>query len=193
MMRQKFSLRRTGRLALPMFFLIVAAGPVYAEGFIAPLIGVSFGNQSVACGSSACAGRTSWGISAGTAHGIFGFEEDLSYVPQFFGKTSGSGGAVLTISSNFIVRHDDGPIRPYAVFGFAFIRPHASLDAEGLGTTRTVLGYDVGGGVNLFTKGRVGVRSDLRRIATVKDATLGVFGTEQVKYWRGSVGATFTF
>ena len=194
-MRQPFSLRDSLCAVFLIMFFVLAARPARAEGFIAPFAGFSFGGEALNCANLATCEqrRANWGISLGTAHGIFGFEEDISYVPQFHGRTPNESSAMLTIASNMMVRLPSGLVRPYALVGVAFIRPHATLDAAGLGYDKTVIGYDLGGGVTLFTDRHVGVRSDVRRIRSLKDASFGAFSTEHVEYWRGSVGLSFRF
>jgi len=197
-MRQDFArgLAPVSRLVvLCVFSLALGARTAHADGFIAPFVGVSFGGDASNCATvtNCQQHRTNWGVSVGTGHGIFGFEEDVSWVPEFY--TSASGGqtrSVLTITSNMMIRVDDGPFRPYALFGFAFVRPHTGLDASSLGADHNVLGYDVGGGVNVFLQQHVGIHSDVRHIHTIKDLSLGgSFSTEQLEYWRGSTGVIF--
>jgi hypothetical protein len=37
------------------------------------------------------------------------------------------------------------------------------------------------------------LRSDVRRIRSFKDMSLGIFNNEQLEYWRGSVGVSLKF
>ena len=75
--------------------------PAHAEGFLTPFVGFNFGGDSANCISlSNCdEKRLNWGVSFGSRHGIFGFEEDIGYAPSFFGKTEGGDNAVLTVMS----------------------------------------------------------------------------------------------
>ena len=182
-------------IALSVFVLALGARTAHADTFLSPFVGLSFGGDAVNCVSLASCEqrRTNWGIAAGQGHGIFGFEEDVSYVPDFFARTPGSGSGVLAITSNMMLRLPDGPIRPYVLAGFAFVRPHSALNAAGLAGDRNVLGYDVGGGVSVFMQEHIGLRTDLRHIRGVKDLSLGDFKAEQVHYWRGSAGVIFKF
>ena len=188
---------RLGSLALTLCVLVVVfdARPVRAEGFVTPFVGFSFANQAGGCGTPAtCEQRhNSIGVSAGTSHGIFGFEEDISYIKEFFGTQPGAQNAVLTVSSNMMFLFPEGPIQPYGLVGLAFIRPHATLNVEGMQMEKNALGWGVGGGVNLRLQRHLGVRSDLRRLRTFKELSLGVFSKEQVEYWRGTVGLSLRF
>ncbi len=183
-------------LASCILIIMVGATPARADGFISPLIGLSFGGDAVGCAAAAgvnCGNRSSFGVSMGTGHGIFGFEEDISYAKQFFGNQPGKSSAVLTIASNFLVRLPTGLVRPYGVFGLAFVRPHATLDAVGMGADKTTLGWNVGGGLEFYVHPRLALRSDLRRVRTFQDMSFGMFGSEQLEYWRGGGGLTLKF
>ena len=181
-------------LALCVLFMVVGAQSARADAFVTPFVGYSFGAQASGCGNPAtCEQRTSIGLSAGTSHGMFGFEEDISYIKEFFGKIPGRENAVLTVSSNMLFKFPVGPIEPYGVVGLAFIRPHATLDVAGMQMQRNTLGWDMGGGLTIRLQQHLGVRSDLRLIRTFKDMDLGLFSREQLEYWRGSVGLSLRF
>ena len=55
------------------------------------------------------------------------------------------------------------------------------------------LGYDIGGGVNIFLAPGVALRGDVRHLHTLQDVTLGVFSNDKLDFWRGSAGVTFKF
>jgi opacity protein-like surface antigen len=195
MIRQKTSRFAAFTLALCALFMVFDARPARAEGFVTPFVGFSFNSAAGGCGNPATCDqrRTNLGISAGTSHGIFGFEEDISYIKEFYGTQSGAQNAVLTVTSNMMFQMPSGPIQPYALIGLAFIRPHATLDVAGMQMDKNALGWDVGGGVNVHLQRHLGLRSDLRRIRTFKDMSLGMFNKEQLEYWRGSVGVSLKF
>jgi hypothetical protein len=180
-------------LALCVLCMVVDPTPARADAFVTPFVGFSFGAQATGCNPATCEQRTNFGVSAGTSHGIFGFEEDISYIKEFFGKQPGVQNAVLTVSSNMLFKMPAGAIEPYALVGLAFVRPHATLDVTGMQMERNSLGWDVGGGFTLRLQQHLGVRSDLRLIRTFKDLNLGVFSREQLEYWRGSVGLSLRF
>ena len=161
------------------------ARPAHAEGFLTPFVGFNFGGDSANCISlSNCdEKRLNWGVSFGSRHGIFGFEEDIGYAPSFFGKTEGGDNAVLTVMSNLMVVVPAGPIQPYALAGLGLVRPHAKFDSSSLSLDQNALGYDVGGGVNVFLAHGVGIRADLRHLHTLQDITLGnLFSSQPVDF-----------
>ena len=176
--------------------LVTCARPAYAEGFLTPFVGFNFGGDSANCISlSNCdEKRLNWGVSFGSRHGIFGFEEDIGYAPNFFGKTTSGDNAVLTVMSNLMVVVPAGPIQPYALAGLGLIRPHAKFDSSSLSLDQYALGYDVGGGVNIFLAHSVGVRADVRHQHTLQNITLGnLFSDQPVDFWRATLGLALRF
>ena len=161
-------------------FLSLAAVPAAAQGFISPFAGYNFGGDSANCVSlNNCEDRRlNVGVSLGTTHGVLGFEEDIAYAPDFFGKTPGGNNGVLTLMSNLMVVVPAGPIRPYAVIGLGLIRSHVQLDSIGLSLDKNAIGYDIGGGLNIFLGQAIGVRGDIRHLRTLQDVTLGLFGND---------------
>jgi opacity protein-like surface antigen len=176
--------------------LACAVRPASAQGFISPFLGFTYGGDVAAT----CARlldceekRLNWGVAFGSASGVLGFEEEIAYAKNFFGKTPDGDNAVLTVMSNVLAVVPAGPIRPYALIGIGLMRPHFTFDSSGLSLDKNALGYDFGGGVNLFFSPAVGVRGDIRRLQTFKDLTLGVFSNEKLDFWRASAGLTFRF
>lgn len=182
-------------LVLAVALLNWTAAPARAQGFISPFAGFNFGGDSAACASlrNCEEKRLNLGASLGTTHGIFGFEEDIAYAREFFGKTPGGNNAVLTVMSSLMLVVPAGPVQPYALIGLGLIRPHAQLDATSLAVDKNVLGYDIGGGLNIFLGHTVGVRGDVRHLHTLQDVTLGLFSNDQLNFWRASAGLTLRF
>ena len=180
---------------LVLVAVIASAAPARADGFITPFVGFNFGGDSANClALTNCDDkRTNWGVSVGTMNGIFGAELDLGYAPQFFAKTDMGDNAVLTLMTNLMLVLPAGPIRPYGVVGLGLIRPHAQINSSLGDVSQNTLGYDIGGGVNLFVAPHVGVRGDLRHMHTLQDVTLGVLQNQPLDFWRGSVGVAFRF
>ena len=186
----------------PRRILVLAAAlvawtvaPARADNFISPFVGFNFGGDSANCLSltNCDEKRLNWGVSLGTMNGAFGVEEDIAYAPNFFGKAPGADNAVLTVMSNLMLVVPAGPIQPYALVGLGLVRAHAKLDASSLSLTKNTLGYDIGGGLNIFLTHGFGVRGDVRRIRTFQDVTLGLFSNDQLTFWRGSAGLTLRF
>lgn len=182
--------------AFAVLLAALSAKPASAQGFISPFLGFTYGGDVAAnCVSlTNCEERrTNWGVGFGTTHGVLGFEEEIGYAKDFFGKTAGGDNAVLTVMSNVLVIVPAGPIRPYALFGIGLMRPHIKFDSSALAFEKNALGYDIGGGVNIFFTRGVGIRGDIRHLQTFEDVTLGVFSNEKLDFWRASAGLTFRF
>jgi hypothetical protein len=176
-------------------FAAVTAAPAHAAGFISPFLGFNFGGDSANCiGLTTCEEkRANWGVAAGTTGGAFGFEEEIAYAPDFFGKTPGEDNAVLTVMTNVMMVLPAGRVRPYALVGLGLIRPHMKFDASGFKADQNIIGWDIGGGINLFVTHAIGIRGDLRHIRTLEGVTLSVFSGDKLDFWRASAGLTFRF
>jgi opacity protein-like surface antigen len=184
-------------LALAAVLLALDTTPARADGFISPFIGYNFGGDSQNCVSlSNCEEkRTNWGVSVGTDNAPVGFELDFGYAPDFFGRAQNSDNAVLTLMGNLLLVIPAGPVRPYGLIGLGLVRPHANVDLASLGENdQNTLGWDIGGGLNIFFGHTFGVRGDLRHVRTFQDVTLfGVFNNAPLEFWRGSAGITLRF
>src|SRR5581483_6438098 len=132
--------------------LLSLSTPARADGFISPFLGYNFGGDSGNCVSltNCDEHRSNWGVSFGSMGSVFGAEVDLGYAPQFFGTSGSSDSAVLTVMSNLMLTIPAGPVRPYGVIGLGLIRPHAQLNSSLADVSQNTLGYDIGGGVNIF-------------------------------------------
>jgi len=172
------------------------ASPARADGFISPYVGYNFGGDSQNCVSlrNCEEHRTNWGVAFGSTGGLFGFEEDIGYAPDFFGSAPGTDNAVLTLMSNVLLVIPAGPVQPYGLLGLGLVRPHAKLDPSSIASDQNTLGWDIGGGVNVYVGHTFGIRGDLRHVRTLQDITLGgVFSSARLDVWRASAGVTLRF
>jgi len=182
-------------VALAAVLVTLSAAPARADGFVSPFIGFNYGGDSTNCTTLTHCDekRVNWGVAVGSTGGVFGFEEEFAYAPNFFG-TSGTDNAVLTLMSNVLVIIPAGPVQPYGLIGIGLVRPHTELTASSLASDQNTLGWDIGGGVNVYFAHAVGIRGDLRHIRTLQDLTLGgVFTNAPLDFWRASAGLTFRF
>ncbi len=163
-----------------------------AETFISPFAGATFGNNS---GN----GRVAVGLDAGwLAAGIFGFEADFGYVPDFFGDKGRLGAnSVMDAMGNLIVGIPAGGTRggglhPYLTVGAGLLR--TKLDGVA-GTTSSMtnneVGMNAGVGATAYFADHVGIRGDVRYFrnltdnSSFNDANLDFGGFH---FWRASVG-----
>jgi hypothetical protein len=182
-------------LVLVLTLLSWSVVPARADGFISPFLGFGFGGDSATCPSlTNCQDkRWSWGASIGTMRGVLGFEQDIAYAPDFFGKIPGGDNAMLTLMSNVMIIVPAGPIQPYALVGLGLMRPHVKFDALSLALNQNAVGYDIGAGLNIFLGHTLGIRGDVRRMRSLQNVTLGVFNADKIDFWRGSAGLTLRF
>jgi opacity protein-like surface antigen len=183
------------KLAILVAVLIaLSATPARADGFLTPFVGFNYGGDSPNCAAfTGCNDkRPNWGVALGASSGLFGFEEEFAYAPNFYG-TSGTDNAVLTLMSNLLVVIPAGPVQPYGLVGLGLVRPHAQSPTN-IASDQNTLGWDIGAGVNVFFTHAVGIRGDVRHIRTLQDVTLGgVFTNAPLDFWRASAGVTLRF
>jgi len=195
------SRRRT--IAIGCFLLMLIPAAARADGLIVPFAGVNFGGdagETIVDGTDA--ERLDWGISlAWMGGGVFGFEGDVGYSPDFYGKGDAGGSSVLSVTGNLLLGVPFGGqqgfgIRPYALVGVGVLRSDLQSFDELLGVDNTEATWDVGGGLMIFFGAHVGIRGDLRYFRTFGEVDFGGLTTspnEAINYSRGSVGLVFRF
>src|SRR5215471_12631743 len=113
-----------------LIFVALSALPARADGFFVPYIGFNYGGNSSNCASfNNCEDKhTNFGVAFGGMGKVVGFEQDIAYAKDFFGKVPGADNSVFTFMSNMLIGVGAGPVQPYGLFGFGLIRPHTSLN-----------------------------------------------------------------
>lgn len=153
--------------------------------------------------------RANFGVSlAWMGAGIIGFEADLGYTPNFFENTTGpdnfefGDNSVTTLMANLMIGipiggQTGGGFRPYVVGGVGLVKATAADDQFGVfDIDSNSFGFDVGGGAMFFFSDSFGLRADVRYFRSFEDAKLDNdlhFDFGGLKFWRGSLGATFRF
>src|SRR5262249_11557719 len=145
-----------------------------AQGFISPFMQSNFGGDTGCAGPPNCDNeRVGYGVALGVMGDVLGFEEEVSYTPDFFGNVPGLTSSVMTLTSNLLVIPKVGPIRPYGEIGAGLIRSHIATTPVALIQADTnYFGWDVGGGVMVAVAPHVGVRGDLRYFHSLQDWSL---------------------
>jgi len=174
--------------------IALAPAPARADGYFSPWIGVNAVDRTDE-------GHTTFGATMGyMGAGVFGFEADFGFSPNFFGgsdlgleKTNG-----LTAMGNAIFgipvggTHGAG-IRPFVTGGFGLIRTHGETALDESRSSNDP-GYNLGGGMMGFFSDHIGLRGDIRYFRTLQDLDLGFdpnFTPGQLHFWRVSGGITF--
>jgi hypothetical protein len=175
----------------------VVSAPVQAraDGYLTPWLGISFAEASDE-------GRRTLGVTTGyMAAGVFGFEADIGYSPDFFGtRTEFGTNNVITVMGNVIAgvpiggTHGGG-VRPFFSGGFGFLRSHVERGVIGdRERSSNGFAYDVGFGMMGFFNQHVGLRGDARYFRSLDETNPGSgfdFDQGKLHYWRVSAGVTF--
>ena len=187
-------------VALCLTIVAVTPAASRADGLFVPFIGVNFGGsagrQPIA--DAIESERLDWGASlAWMGAGVFGFEADFGYSPDFFGRSDAAGSSVLTAMGNILIGIPLGGqtgfgVRPYGLAGLGVVR--SRIDA---GVDETKAAWDFGGGVMVFFGTHVGLRGDLRYIRTIGrldfDLTNGIERSRRLDFGRASAGLILRF
>jgi opacity protein-like surface antigen len=182
--------------------LTLACSPAAASAdwLFTPNIGAGFGG-------STSGEHLTYGASIGfMGAGVFGFEADLAYTPEFFEgddddpdlfNTGDSN--ITTLMGNVLIGvpiggQTGGGVRPYFAGGAGLMQTRVE-DADALfEVDNNDFGINLGGGVMGFMTDNVGFRGDLRYFRAFGEDTRNDqidLDLSDFDYWRGTVGVTF--
>jgi opacity protein-like surface antigen len=180
--------------SLVVFTLSLPASAA-AQGFISPLLGYDFGDDSSCPAIAGCEDKNlNIGVGVGTLGPVLGLELDISYAKDFFGAGPGYASSVLTVMSNLILGPEIGPVRPYVTGGLGLIKSHVSTDPVVLfDSSNNNFGWNIGGGVMVGLGERFGVRGDIRHFHTFKDLEILNFPLSDTKLDFGRASAALVF
>ena len=214
---------RLGRhTTMVLLFVTAMARPASADWLFTPYLGIVFGGAAntidIDTLDEAFEQRTNFGGSlAAMGGGIFGFEVDFNYTPNFFQLTEGGedfeffdvNSSITTLMGNIIIGVPIGGqggagVRPYVAGGAGLMRADIAFEDlfEDLSTNE--LGFNFGGGLHIFFTDSIGFRGDVRYFRALgqqddddpladDDFIDEDFGLEDFDYWRATVGVTFRF
>ena len=196
------SFRRMLALALLLGFMTPTAAR--ADVLLIPFIGVNFGGNSGRQLSAAIdAERLDWGASfAFMGAGILGFEADIGYSPDFFGRTDLGGSSVLTAMGNLLIGIPIGGqtgvgFRPYVLAGLGVLRSEVDALEDEANLDHSEAAWDFGGGAMFFFGTNVGLRTDLRYVRTFGrvdlDISDGIVREGRLDFARASAGLIVRF
>ena len=187
-----------------MTALALALSPAAAKAdwLFTPNLGSTFGGD--ASGSE----HLTYGASIGwMGAGIFGFEADLAYTPQFFeadGVEFDDGDAsddsnVVTWMGNVIVGipiggQSGGGFRPYVGAGLGVLQTNVGDSDDLFSVNNDEFGFNLGFGAMGFMTDHVGFRGDIRYFRSLEDPDPDNefdIATGSFDYWRGTAGLTF--
>lgn len=181
------------------FALALSPAAAHADWLFTPNIGAGFG------GNASGREHLTYGASIGwMGAGVFGWEADLAYTPEFFEGDDDDLDAfddsnVTTIMANLLVGVPVGGqtgvgVRPYFAAGAGLMRTRVERAAELFDVDNNDWGINLGGGVMGFMTDHVGFRGDLRYYRGFGEDESNEridFDLSDFDYWRGTVGVTF--
>lgn len=188
--------------ALAAVVITLAPAPARADGFFIPFLGVNFGGDSGKEFSEAFeTSQFNWGASLGwMGGGVFGFEGDFGYSPDFYGKTDAGGSSAYTLSANLLLGVPFGGqqgfgVRPYGLVGAGLLSSRSDFGDPEIDENNVT--WSAGGGLLVFFGTRAGVRFDVRYFRTFDDLEiLGIPIAQspgKVDFTRGSAGLVLRF
>ena len=191
-----------------------APRPAAADWLFTPFIGTTFGGSADfddgLPGGDEFERQFTYGLSlASMGAGVFGFELDFGYAPNYFETlvdtdddfTFADDSNVTTLMASLKlgapIGGQRGPgIRPYAVAGLGLIRTHAESVSNFFELNSNDFGMNIGAGLFGFFSDGVGIRADVRYFRTFQgddEDDFPDFEQSDIDFWRASVGVTFRF
>ena len=185
-------------VTLAALLLMLAAPSARADWLLTPNIGTTFGADAN--------GREhlTYGVSLGwMGRGIFGFEADFQYTPEFFEPNDDDidfidSSNVLTVMGNAIIGIPIGGqtgagLRPFGVVGVGLLQSQQESADEVFDFDNNEFGFNVGGGVMAFVTDHVGLKGDIRYVRSFDSVgdNITTVSVGDFDFWRANFGATF--
>jgi opacity protein-like surface antigen len=218
----KLGLKQALRVALVLVFVTGMAKPAAADWLLTPYFGIVFSGAAntldVATFDEVFEQRANFGLSAsGMAKGIFGWEADISYTPNFVQLTEGGGdfeffnvdSSLTTVMGNLVLAvpiggTTGGGVRPYFTAGAGLMRANINFGDLFDDLSTNDLAINVGGGLHVFFSDNIGLRGDVRYFRDLGQTEDDVrlegddffdedFALEDFDFWRATIGITFRF
>jgi hypothetical protein len=191
-------------IATALVAITLAPVPARADVLFTPFFGVNFGGDSGKEFSEAFeTSQYNWGASiAFMGGGVFGFEGDFGFSPDFYGKTELGGSNAFTATGNLVLGIPFGGqqgfgVRPYGVVGAGLLTSKSDFGTGVAEIDENNVTWSAGGGVLLFFGTRAGLRFDVRYFRTFDDLEiLGIAiarSPGKVDFTRGSLGFVLRF
>lgn len=168
-----------------------------ADWLLSPNVGITFG------GAAEGREHLTYGASIGwMGAGIFGFEGDFQFSPEFFEPNDEDldlidSSNVVSVMGNAIIGIPIGGqrgagIRPFGIAGVGLLKTNQSSADEVLDVSSNDFGFNLGVGAMAFFSDHAGIRGDLRYVRSFEDVSDG-FDIEagNFDFWRANVGVTF--
>ena len=180
---------------------LFAASPAHADFFLTPFAAIKFAGDASIIDLESGASNTKFalgGMAGFLSDGLFGVEADVTYVPRFFERSSGSlvvRSHVLTLMGNVMVAAPRSvtqySLRPFVSGGAGLMSINISDVANAIPVDSNLFGINVGGGAVGPLTNTFDVRFELRwfKSVTTGDAT-PLLPRSALSFWRAAVGLT---
>lgn len=198
--------RLTRVLAFSILTLALSTSAARADGFIAPYFGAAFGGTVSDVDIFDEGHRPlTYGVAiGGMGGGIFGFEADIAFTPDFFGDSDDEflgSNSVTSVMGNVLIGApiggQTGPgVRPYFAAGVGLLRQRVEAFDEFDEFSSSNFGYNLGGGIFVYFTDNFGIRGDYRYFRNFQEDDDSFFfdvepGT--LNYSRATVAAVIRF
>jgi hypothetical protein len=184
---------------LAALVLALAPATASADWLFTPNIGTGFG------GSASGREHLTYGASIGwMGAGIFGWEADLAYTPEFFEGDDDDidlidNSNVTTFMFNAIIGAPvggttGGGFRPYFSGGLGLMQSNVADAGSLFEVNNSEFGINLGGGAMGFVSDHVGFRGDVRYFRQLSDPEEDNefdIGLGDLDFWRATAGVTF--
>ncbi len=201
--------------SLVLLASVVAPSKASADWLLTPFVGWNWGGTANLLNledfDDEFEQKAMFGASLGwMGAGVFGFEADLGFSPNFFEQTAGTGNFqfgdsnLTTFMGNVLLgvpiggQHGVG-FRPYAVGGLGIIKSRIDGAEDLFEVDSTNWGFNVGAGAIFFFSDKIGLRGDVRYFRSLQDDDfddldeLFDVGLANFRFWRGTAGLTIRF
>jgi opacity protein-like surface antigen len=179
--------------------LVLAPASARADWLFTPNIGGGFG------GDASGREHLTYGASIGwMGAGIFGWEADLAYTPEFFEGDDDDvdlfdNSNVTSFMANALIGipvggQSGGGFRPYFSGGIGLLQREVGDSEQLFEFSNNEFGFNLGVGAMGFASDHVGFRGDLRYYRSLEDPVEDNefdIGVGNFDFWRGTVGVTF--
>jgi opacity protein-like surface antigen len=175
-----------------LLFVTAMARPASADWLFTPYLGINFGGAAntvdINTLDEAFEQRANFGGSlAAMGGGIFGFEVDFNYTPNFFQLTEGDedfeffdvNSSMTTLMGSLVVGVPVGGqsgvgVRPYVTAGAGLMRANINFEDIFDDLSTNELGINFGGGLHIFFTDNIGFRGDVRYSARSSRETMTI-------------------
>jgi opacity protein-like surface antigen len=179
--------------------LVLAPGAARADWLFTPNIGAGFG------GDASGREHLTYGASIGwMGAGVFGWEADFAYTPEFFQGDDDSldlfsDSNVTSFMANALIGipvggQTGGGFRPYFTGGVGVMQRELGEADDLFPIDNSEFGFNLGAGAMGFASDHIGFRGDVRYYRSFEDPVEDNefdIGVGNFDFWRGTVGVTF--